>query len=150
MMIPSPILMICAGNICRSPFAEAYLRKRFEDAGVYSKVFSRGLLALPNQRAPENGQLAAKEFDIDLSAHISQPLLGTGLDQAALVMVMEVEQRQHLAKMRPSCIGKVFLLSQMTDGNPIADPMGKDLEAFRSAYKVIATDVDAWAKRFGV
>ncbi len=150
MMVPSPILMICDGNLCRSPFAEFYLNKRLEDAGVYSKVFSRGLLALPNQRPPKNAQLAAAEFDIDLASHVSQPLLRTDLDQAAMVMVMEARQRQHIAKMSPASVGKVFLLSQMTNGNPIADPVGKDLEAFRSAYKVIATDMDAWAKRFGI
>jgi len=150
MMVPSPILMICAGNINRSPFAEFYMRKRLEDAGVYAKIFSRGLLALPNQRSPKNAQQAAAEFDIDLSPHVSQPLLRTDLDQAAMVMVMEAEQRQHLAKMSPAGIGKVFLLSQMTDGKRIGDPVGKDMEAFRKAYKVIATDVDAWLSRFGI
>jgi len=149
-MTPSPILMVCAGNLCRSPFAEFYMRKRLEKAGVYAKVFSRGLLALPNQRAPKHGQQAAAEFDVDLSSHVSQPLLRTDLEQAAMVMVMEAEQRQHLAKMSPASIGKVFILSQMTDGKPIADPVGKDLTAFRNAYKVIATDVDAWLKRFGI
>jgi len=150
MMVPSPILMICDGNLCRSPFAEAYLRKKFEAAGTYAEVFSRGLLALPNRRVPKNGLLAASELDVDLSTHVSQPLLRTDIDRAQMVFVMEPRQRQHLAKMSPGSIGKVFLLSQMTDGEPIEDPVGKDVNAFRSAYKVIVTDVDAWGRRFGI
>lgn len=150
MMLPSPVLTICAGNLCRSPFAEAYLRQQFEAAGVEAEVFSRGLLALPNQRPPKDAQQVALEFNIDLASHVSQPLLGTDLDRAGIVMVMDTGQRQHISKIRPACIGKVFLLSQPSGGEPVADPMGRDKDAFRQVYARIAAEVDAWMQRFGI
>lgn len=74
-------------------------------------VFSRGLLALPNQRPPVVAQQVAREFGIDLSRHTSQPLLGADLDRAGLILVMSQRQRRRVSELRPACIGKVFLLS---------------------------------------
>jgi len=150
MLLPSPILVICAGNICRSPFAEAYLRKQIELAGVYAEVFSRGLLTLPKQNPPTNGQQVAVEFGVDISKHLSQPLSRSDLDRAAMVLVMDVEQRQHIGKINPAAIGRVFVLSQMTDGKTIPDPMGENKDAFRRSYSIITKDVDEWVKRFGI
>ncbi len=150
MMLPSPIMIICAGNMCRSPFAEYYMRQKFEDAGVEGECFSRGLLAMPGRKAPSAALQVGLEFGIDMQDHISQTLLAPDVDRAAMIMVMESGQRQHLSKMRPASIGKIFLLSQPLDGKTIADPMGKDDDHFRKVYKEIMMNVDAWVKRFGI
>jgi len=150
MLLPSPILTICAGNLCRSPFAEAYIRQRFEEAGVEAEAFSRGLLTLPHQRPPEDAQKAAMEFNIDLSSHVSQTLLSTDLDRAGMVLVMDLAQRQHVSKMRPAGIGKVFLLSQPSGGETVADPMGRGIDAFRKVYAEIVSHVDTWMQRFDI
>lgn len=150
MMLPSPILMICAGNLCRSPFAELYMSKRLDELGVDAECYSRGLLAMPGRKAPEKAITVAEEFGVDLSEHISQPMLGPDLDRAALAMVMEPAQRQHLSKVRPAYIGKVFLLSQPVGGKTILDPMGRSEETFRAVYTEITESVDAWIKRFGI
>jgi len=150
MLLPSPVLTICAGNLCRSPFAEAYMRQQFETAGVEAEAFSRGLLTLPNQHPPKEAQQAALEFNIDLASHVSQPLLGADLDRAGIVLVMDSGQRQHISKMRPASIGKVFLLSQPSGGKPVADPMGRSVETFRKVYAEIVAHIDAWMQRFDI
>ena len=150
MLFPSPILLICAGNLCRSPFAEGYMRKRFEQAGVNAECFSRGLLSMPGQKVPELAVKIAEEFGVDLSGHVSQALLAPDMDRAALIMVMEPEQRQHLSKIRPAHIGKVIMLSQLNGGQKISDPMGRSDETFRRVYAEITEHVDAWVTRFGI
>lgn len=150
MVLPSPILMICAGNLCRSPFAEVYMRMRFEEAGVDAECFSRGLLAMPGRKVPDLALKVAQEFGVDLSNHVSQTLLAPDLDRAAMVMVMEMEQRQHLSKLRPAHIGKVMMLSQPGGGEKISDPMGRSEETFHRVYSEIAEYVDVWMQRFGV
>ncbi len=150
MLFPSPILLICAGNLCRSPFAEGYMRKRFEQAGVNAECFSRGLLSMPGQKVPELAVKIAEEFGVDLSGHVSQALLAPDMDRAALIMVMEPEQRQHLSKIRPAHIGKVMILSQLNGGQKISDPMGRSDETFRRVYAEITEHVDAWVTRFGI
>lgn len=142
--------MICTGNLCRSPFAEYYMRMKLEQSGVNAECFSRGLLAMPGRKVPETALKVAQEFGVDLSEHLSQPLLAPDLDRAAIVMVMESQQRLHLGKMRPAQIGKVMLLSLPGGGGEIIDPMGKSEETFRNVYSEITEYVDGWIERFGV
>jgi protein-tyrosine phosphatase len=105
---------------------------------------------MPGQKVPELAVKIAEEFDVDLSAHVSQALLAPDMDRAALVMVMESGQRQHLSKIRPAHIGKVMMLSQLNGGRKISDPMGRSDETFRRVYAEITEYVDAWMIRFGI
>jgi protein-tyrosine phosphatase len=126
------------------------MRKQFEQAGISAECFSRGLLSMPGQKAPELAVKIATEFGVDLSGHISQALLAPDMDRAALVMVMESGQRQHLSKIRPAHIGKIMMLSQLNGGQKISDPMGRSEETFRRVYTEITEYSDAWMTRFGV
>lgn len=105
---------------------------------------------MPGQKAPELAVKIAEEFGVDLSGHVSQALLAPDMDRAALVMVMESGQRQHLSKIRPAHIGKVMMLSQLNGGQKIPDPMGRSDETFRRVYAEITEYVDAWMIRFGI
>jgi protein-tyrosine phosphatase len=100
MMTPTPIMMVCAGNICRSPFAEFYMCKRLEEERKYGEVFSRSLLMMQGKKVPEKGLKVGLEFGVDMSTHMSNALLAPDMDRAALVLVMEPEQRQHLMQKR--------------------------------------------------
>jgi len=126
------------------------MQRQLETDGMKAEVFSRGLLAILSQHPPKEAQQAALEFDIDLARHVSQPLLPADLDRAGMVLVMDAGQRQHISAIRPSCIGKVFLLSEPSGGRAIADPMGRDMDAFRRVYTEISVHVDAWIQRFGL
>lgn len=150
MFLPDPILVVCAGNLFRSPFAEGLLRHRLAQAGAEAECYSRGLIGMPGRKPPASVLNIAKEFDIDLSEHISQPLLRPDLERAALVLVMDAKQRQHLVRMSPASVGKVFMLSQPVDGADIRDPVGLDDEVIRTVYHQISGYVDAWLTRFGV
>jgi protein-tyrosine phosphatase len=105
---------------------------------------------MPGQKVPELAVKIAEEFGVDLNGHVSQALLAPDMDRAALIMVMEPEQRQHLSKIRPAHIGKVMMLSQLNGGQKISDPMGRSDETFRRVYAEIIEHVDAWLTRFGI
>lgn len=148
-MLPSSILMVCTGNLCRSPFAAFYMQKRFADAQIDVECFSRGVSAPLGKRPPEMAQKIALEFDVNISGHTSQQLLGGDLDRAGLVLVMSHAQRKHVGKLRPSGIGKVFMLSQPARGANIQDPIGESDEVYRRVYQEIVGHVDSWMQRFG-
>jgi len=150
MQLPSPILVICQGNLCRSPFAEQLLQKKLRDAGVYAEVFSRGLQNIGNQPVPDLAQRIANEFDVDLSNHRSALVLKEDLQQAALVLVMSARQRKFIGEISPMSIGKVFLLSHPNGGDTVTDPIGQSDDFFRDVYSEIAEHSDAWLQRFGV
>jgi len=149
-MLPPSILVICAGNLCRSPYAEGLLRKRLEKAGVYAEVFSRGLLDLRPQPVPREALKVAAGFGVDLSEHRSARLSLEELQRAGLVLVMSANQRKHIGTMYPPAIGKVFLLSQPEGGETVPDPIGKSEEVFREVYTQITELVDLWLERFGI
>jgi len=150
MLLPSPILVVCTGNLCRSPFAEHVLRRKLENAGVYAEVFSRGLQDIGSQPVPDTAQLVAAEFGIDLSAHRSAPFSPQDIQRTALAWVMTSRQRKHIGQLNPTGIGKVFLLSQPDDGIDITDPVGQPAEVFREVFLEISDYIDAWLPRFGI
>jgi len=148
MLMPTPIMMVCAGNVCRSSFAEFYLRQQLEEKGIQGEVFSRGLLMMQGKKVPAKGLKVGLEFGVDMTAHVSNALLAPDMDRAALILVMEAEQRSHLMQKRPAHVGKVMMLSQPCGGKIIDDPMGRSEETFRRVYEEIKVCVDAWVARF--
>lgn len=150
MMLPSPILVVCSGNLCRSPFAEGVFRRCFEHVGVYAEVFSRGLLDVGAQPVPQAALKVAAEFGVDLSGHHAVRLSPEDLQRAGIVLVMSAKQRKHIGEMSPTAFGKVFLLSQPDDGETVEDPIGKPEEVFREVYHQIGQLADLWLQRFGV
>ncbi len=148
MLMPTPIMMVCAGNICRSPFAEFYMRKQLEDKGMEAEVFSRGLLMMQGHKVPEFGLKVGLEFGVDMTEHVSQMMLAPDMGRAGLVLVMEPEQRMHLMQKRPEFVGKVMLLSQPCGGKAIKDPVNCSEDTFRRVYGEIAACVDTWVQRF--
>ncbi|MGB2995109.1 MAG: low molecular weight phosphotyrosine protein phosphatase, partial [Ferruginibacter sp.] len=62
------ILMVCLGNICRSPLAEAVLRKKVRDAGLNWFIDSAGTNGFHTGEAPHHfTQKVAKANHIDIS-----------------------------------------------------------------------------------
>jgi protein-tyrosine phosphatase len=150
MQLPSPILVVCQGNLCRSPFAALLLEKKLQDSGTYAEVFSRGLQNIGSQPVPEAALSAAREFDIDMATHRSSMILKQDLQHAAFVLVMSSRQRKFIGEISPVSIGKVFLLSQLDGGDTVADPIGQPTGIFREVYSEINEHIDAWLQRFGV
>lgn len=126
------------------------MRNRLQQADIEGECFSRGLIAMPGLKAPDTAIKAAGEFGVDLSTHVSQPLVQADIDRASLVLVMEPRQRQHLIRISPSSIGKVFILSQPSGGASIPDPVGQDEAMFMAVYDEISGHIEAWLRRFGV
>src|SRR5207249_10206820 len=68
---PASVLVICHGNICRSPFAAALLARELAPHGI--PVTSAGVCGA-GPPAPRDAVGAAAAHDIDLSCHRSQPV----------------------------------------------------------------------------
>jgi protein-tyrosine-phosphatase len=68
------ILFVCAGNICRSPFAEGLARQLAAERGLDVEFASAGEIALEGDRCPPDAVAVAKEFGVDLLPHRARRL----------------------------------------------------------------------------
>jgi protein-tyrosine phosphatase len=104
------VLVVCTGNLCRSPLAEALLRRDLEDAGVDADVASAGIAA-PSDRTPDDKlQRVAAEHGVDVSTHRSQRLTPEHLAAADLVLVMTRAQAAQVREVDESAADRVVTL----------------------------------------
>ena len=140
----SKILVICVGNICRSPMGEAVLAHELKKACQESiEVRSAGLDALVGKQAHEVAQRLMHERGIDISGHRAHQLNRDMIGWADLVLVMENAHKFSLESWEPTARGKIYRLGEW--GNfDIPDPYLKSDEAFEIALELINKGVSEW------
>ena len=68
------ILLVCTGNMCRSPMAEAMLRHQLDERGVEVDVHSAGLTGDGSPASEPAVQVMAAEYELPIDAHRSRLL----------------------------------------------------------------------------
>lgn len=141
------LLIVCTGNICRSPVAAYLLRQQLGQAPAWTgQVASSGIGALVGQAADETVQAMMLAQGIDLSAHRARQLTPEHLRQADLVLVMEKHQRQAILDMDPTARGKTFLLGHWIDAE-IPDPYQRGEAAHRITIDLIVAASKPWIEK---
>lgn len=136
------VLIVCIGNICRSPMAEYYLKYNFQSLDISSA----GIHALAGHSADPKAIHAMQEIaQIDLSAHIAQQLNTAMLKAADLVLVMTTSQQQHIEKTWPFTKGKVFRVGHWQN-KEIIDPYQQDQHFFDQTCHNIQRCLADWAE----
>lgn len=136
------VLVLCIGNICRSPIAEALLRQQFPD----KTISSAGLGALVGYPADPLSIEVSAEQGVDLSAHRARQLSSWMCQAADMILVMEQRHKVEVEQLHPLVRGKVFRLGELGKFD-IEDPHRKPREAFDTAYAHIARGVADWVPR---
>ncbi len=139
------ILLVCIGNICRSPTAEYLFRHKLANKPNIT-VQSAGTGALVDHPIDEMAGLLLAENGIDASAHRARQLSTQMLVDADLILTMDSSLINNISGFAPQASGKTFLLSKWSNGVPIGDPYRKSREAFEHVYKKIDTFTDDWLK----
>lgn len=137
------ILIVCIGNICRSPMAEYLIKHDFPQLNISSA----GISALVDHPADEKAQHCLQKLNIDLSEHKAKQLTTEMLKNADLVLVMSNRQQQHIEKLWPFAKGKIFRLGHWRSEN-IADPYQHEQHFFDDICSQIQKCTADWGKNF--
>lgn len=140
------ILIVCVGNICRSPMAEYLLQQMIKKHGVDACVSSAGLSALVGHVADEHAIAVMKEHGIDGAAHKARQLDNEIVKGNELILVMEKWQQKEIENIFHFSRGRVHLLGKWDDVE-ISDPYQKPRQAFVETFEKINKACEEWCKK---
>ena len=136
------ILVVCIGNICRSPTAEFLLRERLGHDGC--EVSSAGLSAVVGEPMDPTAAELLRENGVDGSRHRGRQVTSELLRKSDLILTMEKSHSSSIARGYPEVSGKVFLLGKWQSETDIPDPYRQPRHAFVHAYRLIEKGVSGW------
>ncbi|MGP4715573.1 low molecular weight protein-tyrosine-phosphatase [Psychrobacter sp. T6-6] len=136
------ILVVCVGNICRSPIAEALLKEQYPQ----KNVDSAGLSAVVGNPVDPNSQAVMDPYDIDMSNHIAKQINEKLVMNADLIFTMSDGQTKWIEERWPHCRGKTFKIGHWIN-KEIADPYRHDISLFEIARQDIVNSLTPWADK---
>ncbi|UOB57962.1 low molecular weight phosphotyrosine protein phosphatase [Burkholderia pyrrocinia] len=144
------LLVVCEGNICRSPLAAALLAARLPQADVGSA----GLAPPPGRPADPLACEMAGARGLSLDTHRARPVTTDLCKQASLIFVMDDGQRRVLETRHPFLRGRVFRLGEYArasddalPGLDIPDPYRGRRADFIRCAALIDLAVASWLPR---
>lgn len=135
------ILVVCIGNICRSPMAEYLLKQQYPQLNIQSA----GISGLTGHAADEKAILCMQRLGIDMQPHIAKKLNSNLIKQADLILVMSQNQQKHIEQTWPFAKGKTFRLGHWQSKN-VSDPYQHDQTVFNETSQLIQDCIADWKK----
>lgn len=147
------VLVVCTGNICRSPMAEGFLKTLVSDQGLDPLVVESAGIHAPEGSPPSSlAVVAALELGSDIQHGRAAYLKKSDVKEADLILVMERAHMGHILTTWPSDAGtKVKLLRSYHPVQPeeddIPDPIGSDLTYYRRIAELLHECCEGVIKR---
>ena len=140
------VLVVCTGNVCRSPMAAAILRRKLAERGAIGvEVTSAGTAPWDGAPASEGSYLISLENGLDLSGHRARQLTTDLVKSADLVFGMSPQHVERVENLGGA--GKAHLLGayagESGDAAEVADPFGGEMEDYRATYERLVVLIDA-------
>ena len=142
------ILMVCLGNICRSPLAEGILQHKANEAGLNWKVDSAGtgnynIGAQPHQLS----QKVAKMNGIDISYQKARQFTKDDMQTFDKIYVMDADNYNNVKTMSRELWNETkpdLLLNELYPGENrgVPDPWSENEEAYHKVFTLISNACD--------
>lgn len=136
------LLVVCEGNICRSPMAQGLLRSRLPGWQIHSA----GLNAVIGAPAEPIAISLLRDRGIDIEAHRATQITRKMCLDSDMVLVMDRDQRRRLEDMYPEACGRVFRVAEFADAD-VPDPYRQPEQAFRHALMILDEGIMRWVHR---
>jgi protein-tyrosine phosphatase len=130
---PRAILVVCYGNVCRSPYLQAVLQRALPDVVVTSAGFVGS-----DRPVPEISRVISGERGLDLSLFRSRPLTPAAVNGGDLIIVMDSDQARQVAGRfgvdRKKIVVAADLDPAFSAARAILDPWSKSREVFQASF----------------
>ena len=151
---PSSVLLVCLGNICRSPTAEEIFRQQTAIAGLAMKVDSAGTGDWHIGHAPdERAQRHAKAHGYNINKLVARQVSADDFLKFDLILAMDAQNLADLQVIKDGISdtdGKLAKLALFSEEDPtyggddIPDPYQGDADAFEEVIERIESSAQAW------
>ncbi len=140
------VLVVCTGNICRSPIA-AYLIQKLvgnpEDSGI--EVSSAGTWAGNDVPATQMMVDIAEGWGIDLATHRSRPVTYDLIDSVDLILAMTPNHYNEICTKTPEAAEKVKMFGEPIGEEKIPDPYADSSHVYGDVAQMIYRGAEGWA-----
>lgn len=144
------ILMVCLGNICRSPLAEGILKAKIQALDLDWEVDSAGTSGWHNGEMPHDGSIQiASKYGIDITGQKSRKFIKQDFDRFDHIVAMDSENYKDIVALDPSKKDNVHLLLNYSHpGMNMAVPDPYYTNNFQKVYDLIDAACDGLIKKF--
>ncbi len=141
------ILVVCVGNICRSPTGEYLLKRLLPNKHIASAGIATSKSKLTGQPADKVAKQVALANELSLEQHSAQQLTSSMCQEFDLILVMEKGHIDAVCAIAPEARGKTMLFSHWLDKVDIPDPYRQSEEAYRHAWNLIEKSAHKWVAK---
>lgn len=147
------ILMVCLGNICRSPMAEGIMRDKIKDYGLEAQVDSCGTANYHVGESPDHrAQKTLKQHSIDISMLRGRQCQVSDFDHFDLIFTMDESNYKNIMSLTRNKYDeeKVEMIMNMAYPNEnisVPDPYYGGLHGFEEVYQMLTLACDKIAMR---
>lgn len=136
------VLMVCLGNICRSPLAEGILKHKLDQRNIEAFVDSAGtggyhIGSLPDQRSID----IAEKYGINISDQRARKIRGVDFEEFDLIFAMDTYNYQDLRAMAKEAeLGKIkMILNESNQGKnmSVPDPYYGGQDGFENVFQML-------------
>ena len=139
------ILVVCVGNICRSPMAVALLRRELTGKDV--SIESAGLASMAGDPIHPAAAKALDMHGLSMHAHVAAQVDPGRIERADMILAMEKRHVSAILAMYPEARKKTFLFGKWEGDAEVADPYGRGDEAFSVALDTMRAAARSWKDR---
>jgi protein-tyrosine phosphatase len=145
------VLMVCLGNICRSPLAEGILKSKVNSTNVF--VDSAGTAAyhvgnLPDKRSIE----VAHKYGIDIKKQRARKFIVNDFDKFDFIYAMDDSNYQNILALARNDEYEQKVKMILNESNPnenasVPDPYSGGQQGFENVYKMLDESCEIIAKK---
>lgn len=144
---PQRLLVMCYGNIYRSPFVSARLGSRLAGRPGF-EIRSAGFHQVPDRPSPREFVRLARDYRIDLEPHRSRLVAPADLEWAEAIVIMDRYNWERLRPFGAEIQGKILWLGAFSGAGPveIQDPYAMPLPRVKAIVEQMQVAADGLAR----